>query len=187
MVMVPELITQRRLTLADYEQMPDDQDYEIIEGLLYVAPRARARHQIVANRTAVTLTLEIEQRGLSIVIPDTDLIVDEQQTYVSPDIMVFLGDRFSTIDRDSWIRAIPDLIVEVISPASIDYDRRTKFATYARLGVRHYWISDPQRNTITECVLQPDGTYDQRSTASPSRFKAKLDVAVELDLEQLFR
>jgi hypothetical protein len=40
-MMVPEVITRRCLTLADYEELPDDQDYEIIDGVLYLAPSAR--------------------------------------------------------------------------------------------------------------------------------------------------
>lgn len=44
MVMVPQAILQRRLTLDDYLGFPDDQRYEIVEGVLYVAPRARSPH-----------------------------------------------------------------------------------------------------------------------------------------------
>lgn len=44
MGMVPAELIGRRLTLADYEALPDDQDYEIIDGVLYVAPRARYDH-----------------------------------------------------------------------------------------------------------------------------------------------
>ncbi|MBI2942319.1 MAG: Uma2 family endonuclease, partial [Chloroflexi bacterium] len=144
MVMVPERVIQRRLTFADYSALPDDQDYEIIDGVLYVAPRPRPLHQIVANRLSYILTGHTVGRGLGMVIPDADLIVADRDVYVSPDIMFFSGDRFAAVNREGWIRIIPDLIVEVLSPTTEDYDRRTKRETYARLGVPHFWYLDPR-------------------------------------------
>ena len=95
MVAVPEVVVQRRLTLADYEALPDDANYEIIDGVLFVAPRARPRHQVVANRLATVLTVYVQGTGAGDIVPDADLIIDERNTYISPDIMYFAGDRFS--------------------------------------------------------------------------------------------
>src|SRR5258708_1734188 len=120
-MMVPELTTRRRLTLADYEALPDDQDYEIIDGDLYLAPRARPDHQIVANEFAVILTMHAWDRGLGVVVPDADLIVDDRNTYISPDIMYFTAERFASIDRQTQIRTIPDLVIEVLSPGTEEY------------------------------------------------------------------
>jgi Uma2 family endonuclease len=42
----------------------------------------------------------------------------------------------------------PDLAVEVLSPGSVNIDRKDKFAQYRKAGVRFYWIVDPQLKTI---------------------------------------
>lgn len=115
----------RRLTLDDYLALPDDQDYEILEGVLYVSPRARPKHQRISNRVSVMLT-DLEDQGLGTVIPDADLVVDEHNTYVSPGIMFFVGDRFAGQDQHEMIRIIPDLVVEVLSPSTARRDQQVK-------------------------------------------------------------
>jgi Uma2 family endonuclease len=185
-MMVPEVVTRRRLTLADYEALPDDQDYEIIDGALYMSPRARPGHQMVANKLSVTLTGHVMDSNLGEVIPDADLIVDDRNTYVSPDIMFFRADRIRNLDRNDYIRLTPDLIVEILSPSSVDYDRRTKRQTYEKLGVPHYWIADPRSHTVAENVLQPGGQYQQRVVGPDGRFQSALFPDLEIDLARIF-
>jgi len=187
MVMVPEKVMQRRLTLQDYQMLPDDQDYEIIDGVLYVAPRPRSGHQAAANELATMLTVHTKERGLGRVLPDADLIVTDRDIYVSPDIMFFAGDRFAEVDRDDWIRIIPDLIVEVLSPSTEDYDRRTKRQIYGQIGVPHYWIADPRTRSLLECVRQPDGSYQERAWTSNEAFRPSLFPDLVIDLNQVFR
>lgn len=182
MVAVPEVIVGRKLTLEDYCRLPDDQDYEIIEGVLHVSPRARARHQRAAMRISALLVNQAEDKGLGVVVPDADLIVDERSTYVSPDIMFFVTGRFAAVDPDEFIRVIPDLVVEVLSPSTRDYDQFEKRDLYARLGVKHYWIADPDRHQMTEHVLQEDASYRSRTMRAAEVFRPALFPKMEISL-----
>jgi Uma2 family endonuclease len=186
MIAVPQSVVRRALTLEDYEALPDDNDYEIIEGVLYVSPRARPLHQQIALRLGMMLG-GLEEQGLGVVIPDADLIVDARNTYVSPDLMWFEGSRFEAVDRLSYIRITPDLVVEVLSPSTRDYDLGTKRETYARLGVKHYWIADPERRAVLENVLQEDGTYLESTMRAPEVFRPVLFPELELNLARVFR
>jgi Uma2 family endonuclease len=180
------VVVQRKLTLEDYCALPDDQDYEIIEGVLYVAPRARPGHQRISNRFAQILTAE-EDRGGGVVVPDADLVVDERGTYVSPDLMFFAGDRYAAVDEGEMIRIVPDLVVEVLSPSTADYDRTTKQETYARIGVRHYWVADAGRKAVTEHMLQEDGAYRTRIVRAPEVFRPEIFPHLDVALARVFR
>ncbi|HUE75975.1 MAG TPA: Uma2 family endonuclease [Chloroflexota bacterium] len=187
MSMVPEMIVRRRLTLDDYLALPDDQDYEIIDGVLYVAPRPTSHHQLISARLTTLLVVNVEDRDLGTVIPDADLIVDERNTYFSPDIMVFLGDRFAKVDRNTFIRIIPDLIVEVLSPSTTRRDQIVKRRTYASLSVPHYWIVDPSDRTIVEHTLQPNGEYQERRIGADEQFQPSGVTGLVIDVGRLFR
>jgi len=184
-VAVPEVVVRRKLTFDDYCALPDDQDYEIIEGVLYVSPRARAAHQRIAGKLT-QLLLAQEDLGRGVVVPDADLIVDAHRTYVSPDVMFFAGDRFASVNPRDFIRVIPDLVVEVLSPSMRDYDLTKKLDTYARLGVRHYWVADGERRAMLEHVLQEDGTYRVATTRVPEAFRPELFEGTEINLARIF-
>jgi Uma2 family endonuclease len=186
-MMVPEIVTRRRLTLKDYEQLPDDQDYEIVDGALYLAPRARLGHQVISASLTALIFGYCENRNLGAVIPDTDLIIDDRNTYLSPDIMYFEGDRFASVRKDDWLRIIPDLAIEILSPSSEIYDRRTKRRVYAEIGVANYWIVDPRRLALFEHVLQPDGTYDENRVGGDEVFRPRLFPGLDIDVAQLLR
>jgi Uma2 family endonuclease len=48
----------------------------------------------------------------------------------------------------------PDLIAEVLSPSNLRHDTVTKAAIYARIGVREYWVVDPENETILVQILR---------------------------------
>lgn len=185
-MLVPESVLRRRLTLADYEALPDDADYEIIDGELYVSPRARPHHQVVANRLSVTITLHTELLGVGVVVPDADLIIDAKNTYISPDIMFFRNEHYAAINPNDYVRVLPDLVVEVISPSSERYDLVRKRNLYASLGVPHYWIANPRTQSIEENVLGPDGQYRSRTFQAPDQFVPALFPELQIDLARIF-
>ena len=101
--------------------------------------------------------------------------------------MVFLGGNAAGIVSPNLIRTIPDLIVEVLSPSSVDYDRQTKRATYERLGVPHYWIADLEGRLVRELVLGADGRYQERVVQAPGAFVPALFPELRIDLGRVFR
>jgi Uma2 family endonuclease len=81
------------------------------------------------------------------------------------------------------IIGVPDLVVEVASPGTATYDRRTKLDAYARAGVPEYWLADPHARTIE--VLRLEGaTYAhvgvfEGAATLPSAVLPDLPVRVE--------
>jgi Uma2 family endonuclease len=61
-------------------------------------------------------------------------------------------------DAVGLVSGHPDLAVEIISESSRRYDRMTKLAWYASIGVPEYWVIDPAARTLERLVLQ-DGKY----------------------------
>ncbi|MCC6523027.1 MAG: Uma2 family endonuclease [Polyangiaceae bacterium] len=52
----------------------------------------------------------------------------------------------------------PDWVCEIVSPTSAARDRVQKWRLYARHGVRHYWLVDPDARTLEAFELR-DGAW----------------------------
>ena len=133
----------------DYANLPESEGkrYELIEGELYMVPSPGPNHQNVVFALSRALHAFIEERRLGkVMIAPLDVVLSDEDV-LQPDIMFVSAQRLSIItDRD--IKGPPDLVVEVLSPATAGRDRTIKRAMYLRFGVREYWIVDPAARTV---------------------------------------
>jgi Uma2 family endonuclease len=76
-----------------------------------------------------------------------------------PDVQMYRrGNDAPRVQNQGLTEGRPDLVVEVVSPTSVRYDRVTKLRWYAQLGIPEYWIVDPKARTLERLVLR-DGAY----------------------------
>ncbi len=77
-----------------------------------------------------------------------------------PDILFIGAEKMAQMGEQRFEGA-PDLIAEVVSPASVTLDRITKFREYERAGVGEYWIIDPRpfQQQVDFYVRDADGRF----------------------------
>lgn len=108
---------------------------ERIEGKTYLmSPRPRVSHNRVAFRIAHIFANYLEGKTCVPFADGTDVHLDNENTYI-PDAMI-VCDR--SIIKDDGIYDAPDLVVEVLSPSTMQNDRGPKMRHYAAAGVKEY-------------------------------------------------
>ncbi|MEP7200129.1 MAG: Uma2 family endonuclease, partial [Chloroflexota bacterium] len=75
-----------------------------------------------------------------------------------PDLF-FVSVERQQIVKETHIEGAPDLIIEIVSADSVDRDWHDKRVEYERIGVREYWVIDPEYNRVRVFQLGTDGTY----------------------------
>ena len=147
---------QGRWTYAKYAAIPDDGNrYEIVDGVLYMTPAPNLGHQGSVIRFSSFLFSHVELSGLGRVFPAPCDVELAPRIVVEPDVIVVLNAN-AGIMTPSRIIGAPDLVIEVASPGTAGFDRRTKQDAYASAGVPEYWIADPSARTVE--VLQLAGS-----------------------------
>jgi Uma2 family endonuclease len=104
------------------------------------------------NRLFIAELLRLGQPG-ELFFPRSGIWTYYPDTWLEPDLFYLSKEsieRFKDKPRTS-----ADLVIEVLSPGSIDYDRTTKADSYVALGVKELWLVDPQLRTVE--VLRNDG------------------------------
>lgn len=64
-----------------------------------------------------------------------------------PDVLFIAADREHLL-RQAHFEGAPDLVMEVVSPDSVDRDWREKSQEYEKAGVREYWVIDPANQRV---------------------------------------
>jgi len=168
-----------KLDYSHYVCLPDDgKRHEIIEGDHYVNPAPSTYHQTVSRRIQFELYAKIELTGLGEVYDaPVDLQVGDHNI-IQPDIVVVLNER-KTIITPTKIKGIPHLVIEILSPSSIENDRNLKRDVYERTGIGEYWIVDPFEHKLEQLVLM-DGKYQTTDCANLVTPTFIDDVSVDL-------
>ncbi|MEK7747739.1 MAG: Uma2 family endonuclease [Nitrospirota bacterium] len=136
------------LTYDDYAAIPNDgKRYEIIEGDILMSPAPRPKHQKAIGNLYWVIRTYLEEHPIGeIYLSPIDVILSYTNV-VQPDLL-FLSEKKRHLVGERGIEGPPDLIVEVLSPTTEKTDRITKSNLYAKFGVSHYWLIDPETKQL---------------------------------------
>jgi Uma2 family endonuclease len=137
---------QVRWTIRDLEVLPQSEgtDYELIDGVLFVARSPHRKHQQVSGKIFAVLDTWSEASGLGEAILSPGIIASDTDNVI-PDVIWVSKERLQQIeDQAGHLTGFPELIVEVLSPGetNIRRDREAKLKLYSIQGVQEYWIAD---------------------------------------------
>jgi Uma2 family endonuclease len=174
---------ERALTVADMENMPDDEfRYELDDGVLIVSPAPSNLHQRVVLRLAVVLDAACPPEFEVLAGPGVNISRFQHRV---PDVAVVRADATETF----FLERPPALAVEVASPRTRLYDRNRKKDVYEQFGIPAYWIVEPDRDKPELIVFElREGRYQEMARAGGDEaFRAVLPFPVTVTPSELVR
>ena len=176
---------KKKYTYEDYVKLPEGAPYQLIGGELIMTPAPTPYHQIVSRKIMSLLIQYVEKNNLGeILYSPIDVYFSEEDVF-QPDIIFISKERLNIIG-ETKIKGAPDLIIEILSPATAYYDLGRKYEVYEKNGVKEYWIVHPERKSI-EIYQNQEGQFKliqmakEKDTVNSSLFKD-----FELNLERIF-
>ncbi len=145
--------TDKRFTYGDYLSWHDDERWELIRGEAFnMTPAPSRQHQSISGQLFLQFAIFLSDKPCKVYsapfdvrLADADEPEEEIRTVVQPDLLV-VCDPAKLDDRGC--KGAPDLIVEVLSPATARKDLKEKLTLYEKAGVREYWLADPAAKTV---------------------------------------
>jgi Uma2 family endonuclease len=169
-------VYHRVYTYTDFFTWPDDFRAEIVNGTIFTMPPPKIKHQDVVLEIASQIKAYLKGKPHKVCVAPVSVRLFPQadgsdRTVFEPDVVVL---KDTSIVGEHGIAGVPDMLVEVLSPASARYDRTVKYDFYERAGVKEYWIVDPDKKTVTVFLLRggkyAGKTYQGDGTAAQSIF-----------------
>lgn len=181
-------IATAKFSFEEYLTYDDGTDnrYEFVEGRLILMPPATGFHEEIILRLLMRLTWEIAQRGLLLQArPNGTEIRTTPRRTRRPDVIVITQQQAIEIRNISAIlETPPPLVVEVVSPESVQRDYETKTLEYAAKGIPEYWIVDPLENRVS-ILLLVEGSYEETVFVGSQTLESPTFPGLTLTAEQL--
>ena len=192
-----------KFTYKEYCSWPDDERWELIDGIAYdMSPAPSRMHQkisrILSSRIDNFLKgkdCELYTAPFDVFLPDfINEKTDDVTTVIQPDISVICN-KSKLIDKGCY--GAPDLIIEILSPSTSKKDLNEKFQLYEKHEVKEYWVIDPGNKYIRVFHLLTEGNisakYDDGTLIPPADWKEENNIAestvfegFQVDVKELF-
>jgi Uma2 family endonuclease len=178
-------------TYADLLALPEDSRAEVIAGEVVASPSPLPRHSHVQGSARSFIGVPFQDDdgrggpGGWWIFVEVDVALGPHDI-VRPDLAGWRKPRLPRPGAVRPIEVVPDWVCEILSPSTAARDRVHKRALYARAGVPHYWLIDPDARvlealTLREGVWFEAGVLDDTAIARIPPFEA-----IELEVGRLF-
>jgi Uma2 family endonuclease len=149
------------LTFEEFLDWCDEDTWaEWVDGEVQMVSPASEPHADLSGFLQAILRHWIEARDLGIVLaaPFLMRLPDPVRRGREPDLLFVRKENRGRL-RETYLDGPADLVIEIISPASIARDRGDKFLEYEQARIPEYWLVDPARQQAEFYQLGPDGHY----------------------------
>jgi len=128
---------QLKYTVEDYfaldeEAVKEGNRYEYHDGDIFLISDSSVKHSRILSKVHGHLFGLLNGKPCEAVISSMKVHVQTSSFYCYPDITVVCGD-FKNLDDHDDIIINPTVIIEILSPSTMDYDRGEKFRLYRQI------------------------------------------------------
>ncbi|MFH1562087.1 MAG: Uma2 family endonuclease [Nitrospirota bacterium] len=182
---------EERFTYGDYLKWPNEERWELIDGIAYnMSPAPLRRHQeiiVEVSRQISTYLLDkpcqVYVAPFDVRLPEEDETDEEVETVVQPDIVVVCDKN--KLD-DKGCNGAPDIVIEILSPYTAKKDLIAKYYLYERHKVKQYWIFDPATEEVTIFKLKDDKFGKPEEYKREDKISVDIFKDLEIDLHSCF-
>jgi Uma2 family endonuclease len=143
--------------------------WELINGVAYdMTPAPTVEHQRASSHLHAAIFNALEegrrktgQGDCEVFHAPLDLFLPNQESVFQPDLLVVCDPSKIT---DRGIEGVPELVVEILSPATASRDTVRKRWAYEAAGVPEYLIVDPEER-VALLLRLAGGRYEEAARA----------------------
>lgn len=154
----------QKFTYGDYLTWPDEERWELIDGVPYnMTPAPLRCHQKILMAISAAFYNYLEDKKCEVYVapfdvrlPAGDEADEEIETVVQPDLVVICDP--AKLD-EKGCKGAPDLVAEILSPNTSRKDQIEKFSLYERVGVKEYWVVHPTDKILMVFKLDEKSRY----------------------------
>ena len=161
--------------------------FEWVDGEVIKMSNPSLRHQQLSRFLTAILQFWIETKKIGEVIPSPFQIrFDFRPSGRQPDIMFVSSENLHRLEKQ-YVDGTADLIVEIVLPESLVRDTQDKFQEYEMVGVKEYWIIDPNTRTANFYGFDESGKYKLLPISADNKFESRVIEGLWINTDWLWQ
>ena len=182
------LYNKSKFTVEEYLKFENDavQKHEYFNGEIFAMAGVSPRHNIIFSNVFRELAYHLKGQPCKPFGSDLRIQIPKNNLFTYPDISVICGDIIpSEIDADT--ATLPSIVIEILSPATKDYDRGGKFRLYRDIpSLREYILIDSESINVEVFRINPQGNWELQEHRSIDDALAMPTVDFLLPLREVY-
>ncbi len=147
------ITSAKPITAEEFLLMPDDgKRHELVEGeLTELTPPPGWVHGKTQLNTGIVLREFVRPRRLGDVVTETGFVIStDPDTVRAPDVAFVSAGRLPKGEPPTgYLRLVPDIAVEVVSPSDTASEIRSRARMWLEAGCRLVWVVYPASRSVT--------------------------------------
>ena len=136
---------------------------EFIDGEVIVHSPTSIKHGSISVFIPKLIGLYVDKHDLGSLWSDNIQVRLRPGLRRVPDL-IFVAKENKVKITETEIDGAPDLVVEIVSPDSVDRDWRDKYHEHEKAKVKEYWVIDPNNKRFEIYCLNEDGKFVAQRT-----------------------
>ena len=184
--------TGRRMSLEEFElaEVQEGYLYELSRGIITVSdvPNRIHLHIVVAIRKLLQAYMALGAARIQVIAAGSEckLLIGDLESERHPDLSLHLTPAPEIDDETLWRVWVPEIVIEVVSTSSRTRDYEEKPDEYLRLGVKEYWIVDPDKQVMV-VMRRSRGRWTKTTVKPPAVYETRLLPGLEFSIEAVFQ
>lgn len=172
-----------KLSREEYLALEDDGfKYDMIEGVLELAPSGDFEHGNYQGLFISEINFFLKAFPIGKAVTEIDVFLPDGGDVIRPDISFILLENMHIVK--THIHGTPDLVCEILSPASMQRDLGVKAERYLKNGVKEYWVVYSKEKKIELWLNQNKQSWEKTSSHILKSFLLK---GFEINQEEFFK
>lgn len=163
--------------LEVWENLPEGTLCQLINNNLVMSPSPLDVHQVVLMDIFYELQVLIRKNKAGVLRIAPYDVHFSKQNILQPDIIFIANNNITKIHKNG-LKGAPEMVIEILSPSTSNYDMEEKKLIYERYGVREYFIVEPNSKNVYTYLLQ-NGEFIESTMETGRIISTLLNTTVE--------
>ena len=182
------ITTKKLYSFEEYLTYDDGTEtrYELIDGKLDIVNPPTIRHLLISDFIRDIFKAEIARMSLPwLCFKEAGVRTGWRKSRLTDVCVVLREEVMELLDKSAVFQTPPLLVVEVVSPESVNRDYRYKRSEYAAIEIPEYWIVDPIENKVSVLRLD-EGLYEEEVFTKNQQIISPTFPELTLTVERIF-